>query len=452
MTGPDTEVETRLFSLLGSGAKTSRDIQSALGVSQPTASRVVASLSSRVRRLGRGRSTLYALPREVRGCGSDFPVFRVDENGDYERLGVLAALRGGQYWWEPAGGGELFGHLPWFISGMRPEGFMGRAFAGRVGRELGLPERLNDWNDDHVLCALSRRGEDMMGNLIVGEEALSRYLLAARRPHEATSAQDRAGQYQHLVAAAVAGDPPGSSAAGEQPKFTAAILRGELIRNVLVKFSPPVESRTGRRWADLLVCEHLALEVVRGRGIDAARSELVEVGGRYLLEVERFDRAGRLGRLPMVSLLAVDAEFFGMLDNWQSAASRLEGTGMLSGRDAENLRWLYVFGVLIANTDQHFGNVSLIEGGKRGRFSLAPAYDVVPMLYKPVGEELPERAFPPTVPPGARASAHWRSALQSAMEFWVAASADRRISKNFRAVCAENHSILSNLGDGPAIV
>ena len=444
------ENEVRLFALLERGSATSREIQDALGLSQPTVSRLTNSLAGRVLRLGRGRSTRYALPRDVRGRGHDFPICRVTETGDVTPLGNLLALKRDEYWWGPIeAGGELFDHLPWFVQDLRPSGFMGRAFAHRHGEQLGLPGRLQDWNDEHVLIALSARGEDLMGNLIVGEESLGRYLEEARHPQDAIRAEERTEAYPRLVAEALAGEPAGSSAAGEQPKFAALIEEAGDLRHVLVKFSPPTDTVSGRRWADLLVCEHQALELIRRRHVAAAESQLVEAGGRYLLEAIRFDRQGRLGRLPLLSLMAVDLEFFGQLDDWVSAANRLEDRGMLSPEDAGHLRWLSVFGSLIANTDQHFGNISLImvDGGRR--FTLAPAYDMVPMLYKPQEERVPARVFDPQGRVKARVIDQWEDALAWATIFWETAAGDARISEGFREICGENARLLNGMAGGP---
>ena len=142
--------QTRAF--LGTGAKTSRDIQLRLGISQPSVSRIISSLSGEVIALGRGPATRYALTRNIRNLGSDFPVYRVDEEGNAHMLGHLYTLHGNQYWWiDDSGAGNLYDYLPWFIQDMRPEGFVGRAFALRQNQELDLPERLNEWNNDHIL-------------------------------------------------------------------------------------------------------------------------------------------------------------------------------------------------------------------------------------------------------------------------------------------------------------
>lgn len=47
--------------------------------------------------------------------------------------------------------------------------------------------------------------------------------------------------------------------------------------------------------------------------------------------------------------------------------------------------------MLIANTDRHYGNISLLLDGDD--WALAPAYDMLPMLYAPVGGELVARSF-----------------------------------------------------------
>ncbi len=152
-----------------------------------------------------------------------------------------------------------------------------------------------------------------------------------------------------------------------------------------------------------------------------------------------------------MSLAAVDNEFFGHLDNWPAAAGRLEKSGMLSAEDADALRLFSAFSTLIANTDQHFGNISLVETDSKPRFSLAPAYDVLPMLYRPHQGEVPARAFAPPHPDAAVAG-QWESARQAALRFWATAAADARISPEFRDICSRNHGMIQELGNGPRLL
>jgi hypothetical protein len=441
-----------LLATLARGSRTATELKQALGgISPATLSRLMSRLGGQVVALGQTRAIRYARPRDVRGVGSRFPFFRVDVTGDAHRYGELQALLGGGFWLQQAKEGlrgELFPHLPWFIQDLRPDGFMGRAFAQRVGADLGLPPRLTDWHDDHLLVALARRGEDVIGNLIVGEESLARYLAAAQQPPCICSSDD----YPRLAEAALAGDPAGSSAAGEQPKFSVSIERDGAQVPVLVKFSPPVATLEGERWSDLLVCEHLALGVVREAGIAAATSRIIFNGGRAFLEVERFDRVGRLGRLPLHSLGVIDDQFFGHRDNWAAMAGRLEQTGMIAADECDSLIWLDLFGAMIGNSDRHFGNVSLVPSDSdRNRFHMAPVYDMLPMCHRPrSGEEISFTTYspPPVISsrPDLVDSARWQ-----ATNFWEMAAADERISAPFRSLCAANLTALLKFGEGPRV-
>jgi serine/threonine protein kinase HipA of HipAB toxin-antitoxin module len=105
------------------------------------------------------------------------------------------------------------------------------------------------------------------------------------------------------------------------------------------------------------------------------------------LECERFDRVGAEGRRGAVSLFALDTSRYGILDNWTAAANRLADDAVLSSEDAERIRLIDAFGALIANTDRHFGNITLFDRYE-GLFELAPFYDMVPMLFAPQGGQI----------------------------------------------------------------
>ncbi|RLB67561.1 MAG: type II toxin-antitoxin system HipA family toxinoxin YjjJ [Deltaproteobacteria bacterium] len=440
----------QIRTLLETGARASREIQLRLEVSQPTVSRLISRFGGEILTLGKGPATRYARTRDIRDLGSDFPVYKVDEDGNIHPLGHLQTLRGNQYWWvDSSEGGVLYDHLPWFIQDMRPEGFVGRAFAIRQNHGLDLPARLNEWNNDHVLIALARRGEDIIGNLIIGDESLQRYLDASREEQLVVNSGERDSLYPQLAKAAIEGDPAGSSAGGEQPKF-AVMLQNGINQHVLVKFSPQTNTPEGERWADLLVCEHLAIETIREAGLRAPTTRIVETTERVFLEVSRFDRIGRNGRLPLVSLTAIDNEFLGHLDDWAATAGRLEERKMISSDDANQLRWLYSFGALIANTDMHFGNISLIYRRNKS-FELAPAYDMLPMLFRPVNGTVPKKDF---IPPGPKRDImqQWDSALESALTFWQKAANDERLSNAFREICQESSAKLQAIQSGPRLV
>ena len=108
---------------------------------------------------------------------------------------------------------------------------------------------------------------------------------------------------------------------------------------------------------------------------------------------------------------------------------------------------LWHFGQLIGNTDMHDGNLSFQPTPNQAGpgLRLAPAYDVLPMLYAPVrGVELPPRTYAPKLPLPADQEA-WHQAAQAASQFWALAAADARISAPFRATCESNRRSLGRL-------
>jgi hypothetical protein len=201
-------------------------------------------------------------------------LFRITEDGTPESVGELVTLAVHQTVWMPEG--AVSEGLPTELADARPSGFLGRLFAASH-LDLRLPPRLADWSDHHILIAMSRRGEDVPGNLIVGDESFARWQaldIPARTRDD----------YPALAEATIAGHPPGSSAGGERPKF-GAFVDG---RHVLVKFA--VRGAAGdvvaRRWCDLLVLEALALGVVSSRDLSVARTDILDTASHYFLESE----------------------------------------------------------------------------------------------------------------------------------------------------------------------
>src|SRR5690606_6796901 len=125
--------------------------------------------ASNVARIGRGPATRYGLRQHWPNLdGSRFPVFRITAAGVAESAGELMTLAARQSVWMPAG--RISNGLPIELVDARPSGFLGRHFAA-VHDDLRLPPRLSDWSDHHILIAISRRGEDLQGNLLVGDES-----------------------------------------------------------------------------------------------------------------------------------------------------------------------------------------------------------------------------------------------------------------------------------------
>ncbi len=419
------------------GVLTSAEFQELLGVSQPTVSRALAPLiqSGQVQKVGAARSQRYVLPRNVPGVGNEVRVMRIDAQGRPSPFARMVPLEGGAFWVDEADGvSARHDGLPWFLDDMRPQGFMGRTFA-HAHPELQLGHDPLHWSDDDVLRAMTLYGDDLPGNLIMGEAAFQRFHTLPARASRVASADD----YPALAEQAMRGTHPGSSAGGEQPKFC-TITAG---RHVIVKFSPAGDAPADQRLRDLLVCEHLALQTLARAGLPAAPTQLFMGAGRVFLESERFDRtplapdAPLGGRIGMVSLQVYNAEYVGEIDNWAATANRMAARHLLTQADARTLRLLEAYGQLIANTDRHYGNISLVLKGDD--WALSPTYDMLPMLYAPVAGELVPRDFASRPQqPTAATLGEWGEAQQLAKRFWQAAAADERVSADFRAIAAEN--------------
>ena len=412
---------------LSRGVLPASDLRERLGVSPATLMRMVRHAGPDVLRIGRGRATQYALRQQWPALdGSRFPVFRVTESGAPVSTGELVTLAARQVARMPARG--VSNGLPMELADARPSGFLGRHFAA-IHADLRLPPRLADWSDHHILLAMSRRGEDLPGNLIVGEESFARW-------HALESASRTRNDYPALADATIAGHPPGSSAGGERPKF------GTLVndRHMLVKFAARrgVADAAARRWCDLLILEGLALDVVGSRGIAAARTNVIETPSHWFLESERFDPAGVRGRVGVLSLAAVHDD---LADSWARAAASLRDAGRLTGEDARRLRWLDAFGALIGNTDRHQYNILFFTDGSRLR--LAPAFDQVSMLYAPTADgQVPPRVF--EVPNVTSDTLDvWDEARNAARRFWAQGSDDARVSDDTRFSCARNAQLLA---------
>lgn len=426
------------------GAASAQDLGTDLGLSQPTVSRLLTAAGNTVVRIGRARRSRYAVRRDVRGLGEQWPLYRIDAHGRPHTMGQLAALYpSGSLlssdslpdWLRDDFVDGLFPGLPWFLDDQRPQGFLGRQFAQRWSGELGLPADILQWTDDSVLAALLLRGEDGPGNFVLGEAALAR---ALHEPPAGMPVALREQAYARLAEAALAGEPVGSSAAGEQPKFTATVVdaNGET-RHVIVKFSEPVDTPGARRWADLLVCEHLASELLVEQGHASARTELVWSHGRACLEATRFDRVGVYGRRGFVTLAAWSDAHDGVRDTWPAATARMQQAGWLSAEDQHHARQRWWFGRMIGNTDMHFGNLGFFLDDTLP-LRLAPSYDMLPMLYRPSanGAIVPREYAP--APPLPEDMPHWQRAAHWAEMFWRRVGDHAEISGEFRAIAQAN--------------
>lgn len=429
------------------------ELATALGVSVPTLHRMLAELGPALLSAGRARRTRYALRASLRGEPGPWPLHAIDQDGRAQQAGELSLLAPqGSHWlpldarwplpdesrdgWWPG--------LPMVLQDMRPQGYLGRQFARACSQALRVAPDPAAWSDADTAFVLTQSGSDCSGNLILGQPAFVLWQAQRRTEPRLLPRRGLLAAYAGLADVAVAAGVAGSSAAGEFPKFPALREQpGAATPHVLVKFSGAGASAAVRRWADLLVCEHLALEALAGLpGLQSAASRVLQQdGGRTFLEVERFDRHGLWGRSALISLATVDAVFMGASTaDWAVLARRLATLGLVDDATVAAIDRLWWFGRLIANTDMHTGNLSFRP--VNGVLQLAPAYDMLPMLFAPLpGGELPQRPFEPPLPMPAQRGV-WLQACGAALNFWQAAAADARISAAFRRQAAASAQAL----------
>src|ERR1700726_834054 len=162
-----------VVSELNRGVLPAADLRERLGVSPATLMRMVKEAGPEILRIGRGRATQYGLRQGWQNLdGSRFPLFRITESGGAIAAGELITLAAHQSAWMPMA--MVVGGLPVELVDARPSGFLGRHFPA-AHADLRLPPRLSEWADHHIFLAMSRRGEDLPGNLIVGEESFARW-------------------------------------------------------------------------------------------------------------------------------------------------------------------------------------------------------------------------------------------------------------------------------------
>lgn len=420
-----------------------------LGVSRPSLMRAVRELGPQIITRGRARRTSYAASRALRGQAQTLPLYRIDTQGQAHQAAMLQLCHPAGCaieWLEPCEWpldedmqDGWFDGLPYFLDDLRPQGFLGRGFARHHAAMLQVSPDPAEWSEDDTLYALNLLGIDQPGHYVLGEPALRQWLtpaapmtvqMAAPLPPEQIESA-----YPRMAEQALAQGQAYSSAAGEFPKFTALRELDGQATHVIVKFSGSDDTPGTVRWADLLICEHLALQAVASLpGLSAAHSQLHQAGGRTFLEVQRFDRHGLRGRSPVCSWAALNAALLGLNGRpWPEGGAALRARGLIDADTQAAIERLWLFGQLIANTDMHDRNLSFRPG-----LTLAPVYDMLPMAYAPVrGVELPMPDYRPLLPLPAERSA-WQAAAHAAEQFWAAASADPRISAGFRALCARN--------------
>lgn len=427
---------------LEQGPATSREIQAATGLSQGSVSRKLKNLEPGIVRLKSGRVPLYMATCNAFGANDRLPLTIVDAHGNTVLVAHIRPLVHGGFFVEPAIGmsalllGEkgngLYDDLPYFLMDLRPQGFIGRQIAETMAVQFDdFPSDPRLWNTNHIGRYLLANGDDLPGNFKFGEQAWIRI----RRKPEAVPDAD----YPALADAVMEGMIPGSSAGGEQPKFS--VFSKASSSHVLVKFSPRGDDAVARRWRDILITEFYATEAIHNRDFPAAETRLLERDGRLFLESQRFDRSGEYGRMSMISLQSIDAEFVGFGGGWPRIMDELLKRKLISGAHCYDAVCLWSFGKFINNTDMHLGNLGLgIDGSV---FRLLPVYDMCSMGFAPKsGGEVPPYTFTPSEPSNKKiGSVVIKEVVAMARDFWDMVASDPKISPELEAFLSTGNPI-----------
>ena len=423
------------------GVATSREIQAGTGLSQAAVSRHLRNMGDKVIKLAARRPPQYAITKSAFGGDDKLPLHMVDAHGNNTTIAVIRPLAHGGFFVQSMTGMPpvflglsktgLYDDLPYFLRDLAPQGFIGRQIAEEMASQSDdFPSDPRQWNTDHIGRYLVSNGDDLPGNLKFGEQTYHR----VRRKAVVSTHDD----YPELADNAIAGVVPGSSAGGEQPKFTT--FSEDRSAHVIVKFSPKGNSSATRRWRDILLTAYHATVALHTQSFPAAEVKLIERKGRLFLESPRFDRAGEYGRMSMISLFSIDAEFTGEASGWHRVMYALARKKLVSWEHYYDAAFLWGFGLLINNTDMHLGNLSLsIEGNL---FGLLPVYDMCSMGFAPKGGEV----FPFSVPsraPGVLALPEEtvEHLIDTGRDFWHRMLSDDRISDEFRTFLEQDNAV-----------
>jgi serine/threonine-protein kinase HipA len=160
----------------------------------------------------------------------------------------------------------------------------------------------------------------------------------------------------------------GSPLGGARPKSAVMLPGGQL---AIAKFPKPDDTM------DIAAGEILAMTLAGKAGIRVAGHRLVEVVGRNVALIERFDRRDghRIPFLSASSLLALPKDDPGA---YTLLADAIRQFGDQVEEDLHQLWRRLVFSLLASNYDDHLRNHAFLMM-RPGRWSLSPAYDLNPV-------------------------------------------------------------------------
>lgn len=162
-------------------------------------------------------------------------------------------------------------------------------------------------------------------------------------------------------------------AGGARPK---ALYTDAIGRKFIAKFTAEDDTYP------VVAAEFVAMRLAALAGIDVAPVQIVNIGRREILLVERFDRIahpdGGSARRAMVSALTwtQEAEMSAHHISYPQLAGIIAGSFQDPPLALEELFTRVIFNVLVGNTDDHARNHAAFWNGSTHR--LTPAYDIAP--------------------------------------------------------------------------
>src|SRR5450755_59972 len=160
----------------------------------------------------------------------------------------------------------------------------------------------------------------------------------------------------------------GSSLGGARPKVHVLDSDGRI---AIAKFP----SESSDTW-NVMAWEKVALDLARDAGITVPDSQLLRVGDRHVLVVDRFDRRGT-ARVGYASAMTMLEARDGDQRSYLEIAEVIEERSTAAAADLRQLWRRIAFSVLISNTDDHLRNHGFLH--ERGdSWTLSPAFDLNP--------------------------------------------------------------------------